>query len=149
MEASLVPNYVRVGPGLATAGQPTDEGLRELKARGFKTVINLRTDAEEGVAGEEAVVKGLGLRYVRVPITAASFSVEDAKAVRAVLDDPSAAPVLLHCHSSNRVGGVWAVIQALQGKSHEQAEAEGRRAGLKSGPMTEAAHRVIGEARPR
>jgi uncharacterized protein (TIGR01244 family) len=149
VDPALIPNYVILRPGLAAGGQPTPEGLRQLKAQGFRTVINLRTDAEGGASEEEEAVKAQGLRYVRVPITAASFGLPDVAAVRAVLDDPSAPPVLLHCSSSNRVGGVWAVIQSQQGKDPEEAEAEGRRAGLHSEAMAEAARRVIRESAPR
>ena len=146
VDASLVPNYAVLGPGLAAGGQPTAEGLKRLKELGFKTVVNLRTDAEPGVAEEAAQLAGEGLAYHHVPVSPASFSAADVAAVKAVLDDPAAAPVLLHCSSSNRVGAVWAVLQAQQGKGLEEAEAEGRRAGLKSESMLEAARRLIRES---
>jgi uncharacterized protein (TIGR01244 family) len=148
MDPALIPNYTIIRPGLAAGGQPTAEGLKQLKAQGFKTVINLRTDAEAGAVEEEAAVAGEGLRYVRVPISPASFGVEDVAAVKRALDDPAAGPVLLHCSTSNRVGAVWAVIQAQQGKGLEEAVAEGRRVGLKSEVMVEAVRRVI-EASPK
>ncbi len=80
-------------------------------------------------------------------MTPGSFSLADAKAVAAVLDDPKAGPVLFYCSSSNRVGGVWAVVQALHGKSDEEALAEGKKAGLKSPAMIDATQRVLREAR--
>jgi hypothetical protein len=61
-----------------------------------------------------------------------------------VLDDPSAGPVLLHCASSNRVGGVWAVIQARKGKALDEALAAGREAGLHNPQMEAAVRRVLG-----
>ena len=146
VDPSLIPNYSVVRPGLAAGGQPTGEGLKQLKEWGFRTVINLRTDAEPGVAEEEEAVKAEGLRYVRVPVSPATFRAEDVAAVKAVLDDPSAAPILLHCSTSNRVGAVWALILARQGKSPEEAEAEGKRVGLKSEAMLQAARRVLKES---
>ena len=68
-------------------------------------MIDLRS-AIEGLAEEKASVESQGLRYVSVPITAQSFSLADALKVKGVLDDPASGPVLLHCASSNRVGGV-------------------------------------------
>ena len=65
-----------------------------------------------------------------------------------MLNDPTAAPVLLHCASSNRVGAVWAVVQARKGKSLEEAEAAGREAGLRSSPMAAAVRRVLGVPAP-
>jgi uncharacterized protein (TIGR01244 family) len=144
-----IPNYRVLGPAVAAAGQPEPAALQKLKELGFKTVVNLRTAAEPGVAEEKQAVESQGLRYVHVPMSAASFSLEDAQAVARVLDDADASPVLLHCSTSNRVGGVWAVIQAMKGKPLDEAEAEGRKAGLSSAVMLEAARRVAAEAAPR
>jgi protein tyrosine phosphatase (PTP) superfamily phosphohydrolase (DUF442 family) len=62
--------------------------------------------------------------------------------VRAVLEDAAAGPVLVHCASGNRVGVVWAVIQGQQGKTVEEAEAEGRRLGMKD-TSSEAVRRLL------
>jgi protein tyrosine phosphatase (PTP) superfamily phosphohydrolase (DUF442 family) len=70
-------------------------------------------------------------------------------AVRNALGDGAAGPVLLHCGSSNRVGAVWAVIQAqAKGLTVEQALEEGRRAGLSSASMEAAVKRVLAGAAP-
>jgi len=138
VEAASIPNYRLIRPGLAAAGQPTPDALRALKQQGFRTVINLRTATEPGVKEEEALVKAEGLRYVSVPIAATSLSQQQVDEVAKALDDPAAGPILLHCGSANRVGGVWAAIQAKQGKSYEEALAEGKRVGLTS-PAVEAA----------
>jgi uncharacterized protein (TIGR01244 family) len=78
-----------------------------------------------------------------VPLTADSFSPADVLAVERVLADASAGPVLIHCHSSNRVGGVWAAIQARKGRSLDEALAAGREAGLQSPAMVAAVRRVL------
>ena len=141
-----IADYKPVHSGLAAAGVPSAEALAALKARGFKTVIDLRGATEPGVAAEKAAVRAQGLRYVHVPVSPSTFSLADVQAVARVLDDAEAAPVLLHCTSSNRVGAVWAVIQVQKGVSLEAAEAEGRRFGLKSEAMVEAMKRVAAEA---
>jgi uncharacterized protein (TIGR01244 family) len=78
-----------------------------------------------------------------VPVTSGTFSLEDVEAVERVLDDLQAAPVLLHCASSNRVAAVWAVIQAREGRSLEEAETASREAGLHSPSMWDAVLRVL------
>lgn len=143
VDPAAIPSYRLIQPGLATAGQPTPAALQELKVMGFRTVVNLRS-AAEGPAEEKAAVEAQGLRYVSVPILPDTFSLPDVLAVERVLDDPSAAPVLLHCASSNRVGATWAVIQARKGKSLEDAVAAGRAAGMHSPQMEAAVRRVLG-----
>jgi uncharacterized protein (TIGR01244 family) len=143
VEPAVIPAYRLIRPGLAVAGQPTPEALQGLGEMGFRTVVNLRPE-KEGPADERPVVEAQGLRYVSIPFTAETFSLADVEALEKVLDDSAAAPVLLHCGSSNRVGGAWAVIQARKGKSLEEAEAAGRAAGLHSPQMEAAVRRVLG-----
>jgi uncharacterized protein (TIGR01244 family) len=137
-----VVNYRKAGAALATAGKPSLETLAKLKELGFRTAIDLRLPAE-GVEAARKAVEEQGLTFVSVPVSPESFRADDAKKVAAILGDPKAAPVLLYCSSSNRVGGVIAVVQALRGKPHDEALAEGRKAGLKSVPMIEAVERVL------
>jgi uncharacterized protein (TIGR01244 family) len=143
VDPSSIPAYRLIRPDLATAGQPSPEALGRLKDLGFRTVVNLRTD-REGTADEKAAVETQGLRYVSVPILAETFSLADVEAVEKVIDNPSAGPVLLHCASSNRVGGVWTVIQSRKGRSLDEALAAGREAGLHSPVMEAAVRRVLG-----
>jgi uncharacterized protein (TIGR01244 family) len=143
LDASRIPAYRLVRPDLATGGQPSAEALAQLQSLGFKTVINLRTP-QDGALEERAAVEAQGLRYVNVPFTVETFSLADVEAVEKVLADPSAGPVLLHCHSSNRVGAMWAAIQVRQGRGFDEALAAGREAGLRSAPMVAALRRVLG-----
>jgi uncharacterized protein (TIGR01244 family) len=145
VDAASIPNYRLVKPALATAGQPTPEALRALKQQGFRTVINLRAATEPGVKEEEAIVKAAGLAYVSVPVTPASFSQQQVDQVAKVLDDPQAGPILLHCGSANRVGGVWTALQTQRGKSYEEALAEGRAIGLTSPAMVDAVKKLLGQ----
>jgi uncharacterized protein (TIGR01244 family) len=143
MEPSQIPAYRLIRPGLAAAGQPAPETLARLGELGFRTVVNLRTE-REGAAEERAVVESQGLRYVWVPVTPDTFSLADVEAVEKVLDDAAAGPILLHCASANRVGAVWAVLQARKGKSFDEALTAGREAGLHNPQMEAAVRRVLG-----
>jgi uncharacterized protein (TIGR01244 family) len=143
LDSSLIPNYRRIQPDLATGGPPTEIGLSRLHDLGFRIVVDLRTKTE-GTAAEEAAVTAAGLRYVSVPVTPETFRREDVDAVAKVLDDPQRGPVLLHCASGNRAGGVWTVLQVTRGHTYAEAEAEGRAIGLQSPAMMAAVRRVIG-----
>ena len=135
-------NYRKAGAALATAGKPSVETLAKLKELGFRTAIDLRQPAE-GVEAARKAVEKQGLTFVSVPVSPDTFRADDAKKVAAVLGDAKAGPVLLYCSSSNRVGAVIAVVEALAGKPHDEALAEGRKAGLRSAPMIEAVERVL------
>lgn len=140
---TLIPYYQLVRPDVATAGQPSEEALLRLRDLGFTVVIDLR-EPEEGTAAERAVVEKAGLRYVSVPVTPKTFSRADAAKVAAILDEKGRGPVLLHCGTANRVGGLWTVMEVAKGRPFEDAEKEGVTIGLHSEAMKAAVKRVLG-----
>jgi uncharacterized protein (TIGR01244 family) len=131
-------------PGVYTAGQPAAGDWSALADAGVRTVVNLRSAAEMKDRDEKAEVAAAGMRYVEIPIDGAgAINAESANKLSAILSE--GAPVLVHCASANRAGGLLAVAMAQQGMPAEQALELGRSAGMKS---TEArAREVIGEIR--
>jgi uncharacterized protein (TIGR01244 family) len=124
-------NYYRVRPDVATAGQPSDQALADIKKAGFKTVINLRTE-EEGSLEEKPKVEALGLEYHNIPIGNDGISKEQVALFEKILGDSASRPVFVHCASSNRVGAMWFIHQVLgEGKDEASALEEAKKAGLK------------------
>jgi uncharacterized protein (TIGR01244 family) len=114
-------------------GQPTAAGLRHAASQGVKTVINLRNDAQADVDYDEAALAAeLGMTYLHLPIDSRAFTAADAEAFTKALEGAEL-PVLVHCRSSNRVGGLWAVhLVSRDLIGPEQALEHGKAAGLKS-----------------
>lgn len=128
------------------SGQPDEASLGRLATEdGITTVVNLRRPSELDSLGfdERAVVEGLGMTYVSIPVTPQTFSIEDvrrfAKAVEA-----AKGPILLQCGSSNRVGGMWAAYLAIErGVDLDEALEKGRAAGMRSDSVAQAVKRVV------
>jgi uncharacterized protein (TIGR01244 family) len=122
------------------AGQPTAEALAEAPERGVKTVINLRADEEMRSKvdfDEPGVVRGLGMRYISLPVTSETFDVEKADRLFELLETAEG-PVLLHCGSSNRTGGLWSMyLNHHRGRPVEEAIRTGRQAGLRHDLLAE------------
>lgn len=127
------------------AGQPNQDALRDSAARGVKVVVNIRADAEMSGAvdfDELALVEKLNMRYVHIPVTPATLSIADADRLHDVLSSTTA-PLLVHCGSSNRVGGLWALyLHRHRGLDLDEALKRGRQAGLRSESITEAVKRA-------
>lgn len=119
-------------PGITSAGQPTAEQLVAAKAAGYKRIVNLRPASEDPSFDEEAKAKELGFDYIAIPISGPADLTEDnARKLLAALADRDQMPMLVHCASSNRVGGLLAVGRAkVEGQDAEAAIEEGRAAGL-------------------
>jgi protein tyrosine phosphatase (PTP) superfamily phosphohydrolase (DUF442 family) len=81
--------------GFTVGGQPTDDDLAALKARGITTVVNVRMPGETDV-DERAKVEALGMTYVSVPFTFDSLAGEHIERIRAELGDTAPESVLIH-----------------------------------------------------
>ena len=112
-----MPNFGRVTPTLYRGGQPTLEGLRQLRALGVEIVINLRNEQNE-IETERREVEERGLQYISMPWNA-SYP-PDSRAVRSFVELIQANPgkkVFVHCWAGrDRTGVMIAVFRiAMQG----------------------------------
>jgi len=105
--------FARVGEDMFIAGQPTERGLRELRAQGVTTVVNLRTPQEmkDNVSFDEpALVAQLGMRYVYLPVRGNAEYPYSPETVTKFADAVKTAngKVLLHCTVAWRASHLWA-----------------------------------------
>lgn len=119
-------------PQLYVAGQPAEADWRAFADAGVATVINLRAAGEMKGRDERAEVAAAGMRYLELPIDGAgAVTPENARRLGELLGG-ARGPVLLHCASGNRAGGLLALLKAGEGLPAEQALDFGRSAGMTS-----------------
>lgn len=129
-------NFHEVVPGrFYRAGEMTHSDLRETIERvGIKTVIDLRLDIDDPVAGqyEKDVVEKEGTAYYHVSL--ASSTIPKASKLIELLDvfDKSAVPVLVHCSSGTHRTGVASVIWLVENEGWSLDRAQ-EQLGLKFG----------------
>ena len=118
------------GDALLVGGQPTPAQFEQAHELGYKTVINLRRPEEEGNTDPEQI-RGLGMAYLEIPIAGSADMTEDkARALAAALESADS-PVIVHCASGNRVGGLFAMKAFhIDAMSPEEALAVGKAAGM-------------------
>jgi uncharacterized protein (TIGR01244 family) len=104
--------FVSVGDDMFIAGQPTEKALRDLRARGVTTVVNLRMPEEMARVGfdEAALVKELGMKYVHIPMRGNASNPYGPKELDIFAQAMAAADgkVLLHCTIAWRASHLWA-----------------------------------------
>jgi len=104
--------FVSVGDDMFIAGQPTEKALRELKAKGVTTVVNLRMPEEMARVGfdEAALAKELGITYVYIPMRGSADYPYGPKQLDTFAAAMAAAngKVLLHCTIAWRASRLWA-----------------------------------------
>jgi uncharacterized protein (TIGR01244 family) len=143
-----IPNASFPLPGVMAAGQPTGEQIQLMvEEGGYRTVIDLRPPSEPRGFDEGEAARQIGLTYINIPVTPETLD-------QATIDRFLAAfrkaerPVLVHCSTSYRVGGLlyaWLVLEKKEppAKALEQARA----AGLRGPEMTERVEKLVAERR--
>ena len=104
--------FVSVGDDMFIGGQPTEKALRELRARGVTTLVNLRMPEEMAQVGfdEAALAKELGIKYVHIPMrgtTENPFGPKQLDTFTAAMASADG-KVLLHCTIAWRASHLWA-----------------------------------------
>ena len=104
--------FVSVGDDMFIAGQPTEKALRELRAKGVTTVVNLRMPEEMARVGfdESALVKELGIKYVYIPMRGTPdhpYGPKELDTFAAAMKSADG-KVLLHCTIAWRASHLWA-----------------------------------------
>ena len=105
--------YAKVGDDVFIGGQPTEKALREMAAKGVKTVVNLRMPQEMTTQvkfDEAALVKELGMKYVHIPMRGTAenpYGPEQLKQFAAAMKEADG-KVLLHCTIAWRASHIWA-----------------------------------------
>jgi uncharacterized protein (TIGR01244 family) len=102
---------------LTISSQPTLDEMAQLSAEGFKAIINLRPDGEEGAPGNRAereTAQEAGLAYHFIPVTMTSITDADVDAFRAATSGSE--PVFAHCRTGTRALMLHVLAQVLDGK---------------------------------
>ena len=144
--AATLPDGARPFDGIITAGQPTKAQFDKLDEAGVQTVINLRTEGEQGTWDEEAKAEEMGLEYVDIPVGGPDDLTRDKVDLFSDVLRKEEGTFLVHCGSSNRVGAMFALRAFwILEKPAEEAMAVGQKAGLDS--LKEAVRAKIEEGR--
>jgi len=104
--------FVSVGDDMFIAGQPTQRALRDLRAKGVTTIVNLRMPEEMAQVGfdEAALAKELGIKYVYIPMRGTPANPYGPKELDTFTAAMASADgkVLLHCTIAWRASHLWA-----------------------------------------
>jgi protein tyrosine phosphatase (PTP) superfamily phosphohydrolase (DUF442 family) len=113
-----VPNLYKVSDNLYRSAQPSAEGMKNLKAMGIKTIVNLRS-----FHSDRDLIKETGLACEHIYMKAWHPEEEDAVRFLRIVTDLKRTPVLVHCqHGADRTGAMCAIYRvAVEGWDKEEA----------------------------
>lgn len=133
-----VVNAAQPLPNLATAGQPGPAHFEALRAAGAQVIFDIRDPMEPRPLDEPETVRRLGMEYVNVPVQHGALDDTVMEEALAILRRNADRPMLLHCASANRVGGVLIPYFILdRGMSEDDAVEAAMKVGLRGADLLE------------
>lgn len=125
MSTEEIFNYVKVNDQISTAGQPTEDQLRDAAAEGFTTIINLApVNPPYTPANEAGLARELGLNYIYIPVTWNNPTDADFAAFERAMSETAGDKTLIHCAANFRVTAFYTLYaQKHLGWSEAQAAA--------------------------
>jgi NAD+ diphosphatase len=107
--------FLPMGERIGTAGQPAADHFPLIAQEGYQAVINLAMpDSQGALPGEEALVRGLGLDYVHIPVEFGAPRLEDLRRFFAELDRLGERKVFVHCIANKRVSAFLFLYRVLR-----------------------------------
>ena len=98
-----ITNYREYSAAYSSSGQPTADQLKSLAENKFERVINLGfTNHHAALAGEDDIVKNLGMEYVHIPVVFDAPNKDDFDIFAAVMAQAPGKKTLLHCQVNYR-----------------------------------------------
>ena len=125
MSTDEIFNYVRVDDRISTAGQPTENQLRDAAAEGFTTIINLApVNPPYTPANEAGLARELGLNYIHIPVAWNNPTDADFAAFERAMNETAGDRTLIHCAANFRVTAFYTLYARKHlGWSEAQAAA--------------------------
>jgi protein tyrosine phosphatase (PTP) superfamily phosphohydrolase (DUF442 family) len=123
-----IKNFLRIDDRVGTAGQPSEDQLREVAAGGYACVVNLGLlDPKYCLPDEAGLAAALGLAYRHIPVKFDAPAPEDFAAFVAAMDTWAGKRVFVHCAANYRVSSFMALYGELRlGWTRAQADAHAR-----------------------
>ena len=104
VELRSIPNFLDIGPRLATGGHVNPSQLMAVKATGYEAVVNLLPDDSPwAMSGERDLAHRLGLQYMHLPVDWEAPTAADFARFCAAMDDLRERRVFVHCAANKRV----------------------------------------------
>lgn len=116
-DLSSIKDFLLLADDLATAGQPTEDELGAIAARGFEVVVNLALATSPGaLANEAAAVASHGMTYVHIPIDFSAPEVPAALRFFETLRAHRGRKLFVHCAANKRVSALIYAYRIVEGQ---------------------------------
>lgn len=117
-------NYIQMTGTIGTSGQPTREQFNLIAEEQYKSVVNLAMpDSDNAISDEEAVVSGLGMQYIHIPVPFDNPTADHLKSFIEIMRTLEGEKVWVHCVANVRVSAfVYKYLRLEKGYHDDSAK---------------------------
>lgn len=110
-----ITNFARVETTVACAGAITPDSVAAIKDMGFRSIINLRLESEEGanIDDEAAAARTAGIKFVHLPFGGAQLDPHVADQFLDVIAESDSEPAFIHCAGGGRAATMWFIKRVV------------------------------------
>jgi hypothetical protein len=125
-----IPQFAFARKNVASGQKPFIDGLDWLRARGYRTVLHVRSPGEnDSVARRQFEARGF--RYISLEVSPTTLSRELVEAFNRIVTDPANLPLFAYDRDSSLLGGLWYLhFRTYEGYAHERAAIKAGELGL-------------------
>ena len=121
LSAVLIPNFGSVNATYYRGAQPEGHDYADLAALGVKTIIDFQRDGDKA---EPDIVRGLGMKFVRIPMTTRVTPTPDqVSQFLSIVNDPANQPVFVHCAGGRHRTGLMTAVYRMTKDGWKGAQA--------------------------
>jgi uncharacterized protein (TIGR01244 family) len=134
-EVPGIRNFAKVESTVACAGAITPGAVGDIKAMGYKSIVNLRLATEEGadIDAHTAAAKAAGIPYHHIPFSSAAPDPAAVDTFLKTISAPGGEPAFIHCAGAGRAAGMWLVKRTVvDGWTTDKALEEATALGLRN-----------------
>jgi len=126
-----IPQFAAVKTNIASGQEPFPGGIAWLKSHGYRTVLHIRSPAEDDSAARKPFEQA-GLRYLSLEVSPQTLSRQIVDQFSRLIADANNLPLFVYDKDGSLAGALWylhfrLVDQATEAKAREEAERLGFR----------------------
>ena len=106
--------FIEFNKNMSIGGIPDDAGIKELVQKGFKTIVDLRTEEEISNPDEPRLAQSAGIHYIHLPVKGDGLSEDKLSMFYQTVFDEEKYPVYIHGPKGIRPLALLLTITALK-----------------------------------
>lgn len=125
MNSKELPRYFQYDESYATGAQPTAEGIRQLKEKGYTAIVNISpVSTPNYLADEGELTESLQMDYIHFPVDCTNLRDRHYKTFSSILHSLEGEKVFIHCGGNIKSSNLLHMYRVMEKEIDERESLE-------------------------